>query len=117
MRAALLSGADRDDCYMLRAHAYLLNENLDGSKRDLSAILRSDPEHKSAKALHRQLKKFGKALDEAERLRTSRSWAELRGDLASDDGNEVQAQVESLASFAGAVCEAMCKTVQSSAFR
>ena len=76
MRAALLSGADRDDCYMLRAHAYLLNENLDGSKRDLSAILRSDPEHKSAKALHRQLKKFGKALDEAERLRTSRSWAE-----------------------------------------
>ena len=26
---------------------------------------------------------------------------------------KVQAQVESLASFAGAVCEAMCKTVQS----
>ena len=61
--------------YMLRAHAYLLNENLDGSKRDLSAILRSDPEHKSAKSLHRQLKKYGKALDDAERLRGSRSWA------------------------------------------
>ena len=76
VRAALLSGADRDSCYMLRAHAYLLNENLDGSKRDLSAILRSDPEHKSAKSLHRQLKKYGKALDDAERLRGSRSWAE-----------------------------------------
>ena len=57
VRAALLSGADRDQCYMLRASAYLQLENVDNSKRDLSAILRSDPEHKRAKALHRQLKK------------------------------------------------------------
>ena len=76
VRAALLSGADRDVCYLLRAHAYLLLENIDGSKRDLSAILRSDPEHKSAKSLHRQLKKFAKAVDEGTRLQGTRQWAE-----------------------------------------
>ena len=63
VRAALLSGADRDACYMLRAAAYLQLENVDNAKRDLSAILRSDPEHARAKGLHRQLKKFGRALE------------------------------------------------------
>ena len=76
VRAALLSGADRDSCYMLRAAAYLQLENVDNAKRDLSAILRSDPEHRSAKAMHRQLKKYAKALDQAEAFKAGRQWAE-----------------------------------------
>ena len=76
VRAALLSGADRDTCYLLRAHAYLLLDNVDGAKRDLGAILRSDPEHKAAKSLHRSLKKYSKALDEGSSLQQSRQWAE-----------------------------------------
>jgi DnaJ family protein C protein 3 len=75
VRAALLSGADRDACYLIRAQAYLHLDNVDNSKRDLTAILRSDPDHKSAKLLHRQLKKYQKALDEALKLQGTRQWA------------------------------------------
>ena len=59
---------------MLRAHAYLQLGNVDNSKRDLSAILRSDPEHTQAKALHRQLKRFQKALDDAAKHEAARDW-------------------------------------------
>ena len=86
VRAALLSGADRDACYMLRASAYLQLDNIDNAKRDLSAILRSDPEHVRAKALHRQLKKFAKAIDEGDRLRTERKWAEAVERYAAAQG-------------------------------
>ena len=75
LRAALLSGADRDACYVLRAHAYLGLGNVDNCKRDVGAVLRSDPEHGAAKALHRKLKKFGKGLGEAEQLEQARQWA------------------------------------------
>jgi len=75
VRAALLSGADKDACYLLRARAYIHQENLASAKRDVGAILRSDPDHTKAKALHRKLKKFQKALDEGSRLLSSREWA------------------------------------------
>jgi len=75
LRAALLSGADRDMCYVMRAHAYLALGNVDSCKRDLSAILRSDPEHGEAKKLHRKLKKFSKALEEGANLEQTRQWA------------------------------------------
>ena len=39
MRSALLSGAERERCYMLRANAYLHAANVENAKRDLSAIL------------------------------------------------------------------------------
>lgn len=75
LRAALLSGADRDTCYVMRAHAYLALGNVDSCKRDLSAILRSDPEHAEAKKLHRKLKRFSKAVDEGAALEAARQWA------------------------------------------
>jgi DnaJ family protein C protein 3 len=75
LRAALLSGADRDTCYVMRAHAYLALGNVDSCKRDLGAILRSDPEHAEAKALHRKLKRFSKALEEGAALEGTRQWA------------------------------------------
>jgi hypothetical protein len=53
VRYALLSGADREVAYMLRAPVYLQLENIDNCKRDLSAILRSNPDHAAAKTLHR----------------------------------------------------------------
>jgi hypothetical protein len=73
-RYALLSGAEREAAYMLRAPAYLRLGNLENCKRDLSAILRSDPEHAAAKALHRKLKKFNKAVNDADELAQARSW-------------------------------------------
>jgi hypothetical protein len=75
LRAALLSGADRDTCYVMRAHAYLSLGNVDSCKRDLSAILRSDPEHSEAKKLHRKLKKFSKGLEEGAALEETKQWA------------------------------------------
>lgn len=65
VRAALLNGASREASYLARASAYLQLGNIDNCKRDLSAILRSDPEHAAAKALHRKVKQFAKRLDDA----------------------------------------------------
>ena len=39
----------------VRAPAYLHLENIDSCKRDVSAILRADPDHAEAKALHRKV--------------------------------------------------------------
>ncbi|KAL1514571.1 hypothetical protein AB1Y20_003665 [Prymnesium parvum] len=75
IRYALLSGADREASYMVRATAYLMQGNVDNCKRDLSAILRSDPDHSEAKALHRKIKKFTKAVEEGSELERARSWA------------------------------------------
>jgi len=74
VRAALLSGASREACYMLRAKAYLQQENLDKCKGDLGAILRHEPEHPAAKALHRQVKKYQRAIDEAKTLEAGRQY-------------------------------------------
>ena len=73
--AALLSGADREACYLLRANAYLQQENADKCKRDLAAILRNDPEHSAAKKLHRQVKRFMKAVDDGAELEKTRQWS------------------------------------------
>ncbi|KAL1519210.1 hypothetical protein AB1Y20_003507 [Prymnesium parvum] len=75
IRYALLSGADREASYMVRATAYLMQGNVDNCKRDLSAILRSDPDHSEAKALHRKIKKFTKAVEEGSELERARSWS------------------------------------------
>jgi len=75
VRAALLSGAAKEACYTMRAQAYLQLGNVDNSKRDLSAVLRTDPEHAEARALHRKIKKFSKLLDEASALEQSKQWA------------------------------------------
>ena len=74
VRAALLSGASREECYLLRAKAYLQQENLEKCKADLGAILRNEPEHTAAKALHRQVKKYQRAIDEAKTLEAGRQY-------------------------------------------
>ena len=61
---------------MLRARAYLHLGNVDNSKRDLAAILRNDPEHTSAKGLHRQLRRFAKGIDDGAKLVATRQWAD-----------------------------------------
>ena len=60
---------------MIRAPVYLQLENIDNCKRDLSAILRSNPEHTQAKALHRKVKKFTKAVDDGASQEQSRVWS------------------------------------------
>jgi len=75
VRAALLSGANKDACYLLRAHAYLQLGNIDNCKRDLGAILRSDPDHSAAKGLHRKVKSFNRALSDGAELEGKREWA------------------------------------------
>jgi len=72
VRAALLSGANREECYMLRALAYLHQQNVDKCKGDLSAILRNDPEHAAAAKLHRKVKKYQRALDDGVKLEQGR---------------------------------------------
>lgn len=76
IRYALLSGADREVAYMLRAPIYLQLENIDNCKRDLSAILRSNPDHTAAKTLHRRVKKFTKAENDGAKLEQTRQWAD-----------------------------------------
>ena len=74
VRAALLSGASREGCYMLRAPAYLQLQNVDNAKRDLSAILKNDPDHDAARKLHRKVKDFAKAVDAGVGFEGSRQW-------------------------------------------
>ena len=57
VRSALLSGADRERCYLLRATAYLHVGNVDNAKRDLGAILQKEPDHEEARKLRRGMAK------------------------------------------------------------
>jgi len=75
VRAALLSGADKEQAYLVRASAYLQLGNIDMCKRDLAAVLRSDPEHTDAKAFHRKLKKFAKLVSDGVELENVKSWS------------------------------------------
>ena len=75
VQVALLSGAEPNSCYVLRAHAYIALGKIGHCKRDLSAILHSDPEHAGAKALHRKLKKFDKAIVDGASLQKAQQWA------------------------------------------
>ena len=64
----MLSGAERERCYMLRANAYLHAANVENAKRDLSAILQKDPDHEEARKLHRKVKNYQKAVDQGKEL-------------------------------------------------
>jgi len=75
VRSALLSGADRERCYLLRATAYLHVGNVDNAKRDLGAILQKDPDHDEARKLHRKVKNYLKAVDQGKELEDSRQYA------------------------------------------
>jgi len=75
VRSALLSGAERERCYMLRANAYLHAANVENAKRDLSAILQKDPDHEEARKLHRKVKNYQKAVDQGKELEDGRQYA------------------------------------------
>uniref|UniRef100_A0A7S0NDQ3 DnaJ homolog subfamily C member 7 n=1 Tax=Phaeocystis antarctica TaxID=33657 RepID=A0A7S0NDQ3_9EUKA len=75
VRSALLSGADRERCYLLRATAYLHVGNVDNAKRDLGAILQKEPDHEEARKLHRKVKNYLKAVDQGKELEDQRQYA------------------------------------------
>ena len=54
---------------------YLALANTEFAKRDLSAILRADPDHQEAMKLHRGVKKFAKAVDGGSGFVESRQWS------------------------------------------
>ena len=83
VRGALLNSADREQCYLIRARAYLQLANFDNAKRDLGAVLRTDPEHTAAKTLHRKVKKYTKSISDAEELEKARQWVVEHGSRTS----------------------------------